>query len=147
MTYTTNYQLPQWVKSDRIMMDDFNDANTKIDAALKSHDDSFAALEAALALKGNCTIQLSTYTGTGSHGETAPNSLTFAAVPSLVLLLSDEGRTMLFFGGISRACNDHGACTVSWAGTTVSWFARGNSNEQFNVYDAVYRVFALYLPA
>ena len=26
MNYTTNYHLPQWVKTDRIMMDDFNDA-------------------------------------------------------------------------------------------------------------------------
>ena len=34
MDHTTNYQLPQWVKSDRILMDDFNDANSKIDAAL-----------------------------------------------------------------------------------------------------------------
>ena len=34
MTKTTNYQLNQWAKSDRIMMDDFNADNQKIDAAL-----------------------------------------------------------------------------------------------------------------
>ena len=34
MTKTTNYQLNQWAKSDRIMMDDFNADNAKIDAAL-----------------------------------------------------------------------------------------------------------------
>ena len=34
MTKTTNYQLNQWAKSDRIMMDDFNADNEKIEAAL-----------------------------------------------------------------------------------------------------------------
>ena len=34
MTKTTNYQLNQWEKSDRILMDDFNADNEKIDAAL-----------------------------------------------------------------------------------------------------------------
>ena len=35
MTKTTNYQLNQWAKSDRVMMDDFNADNAKIDAALR----------------------------------------------------------------------------------------------------------------
>ena len=34
MTKTTDYQLNQWAKSDRLMMDDFNADNAKIDAAL-----------------------------------------------------------------------------------------------------------------
>ena len=34
MKKTTNYQLNQWEKSDRIMMEDFNADNAKIDAAL-----------------------------------------------------------------------------------------------------------------
>ena len=37
MTKTTNYQLNQWAKSDRVMMDDFNADNAKIDAALKAN--------------------------------------------------------------------------------------------------------------
>ena len=36
MNYTPNYQLPQWVESDRVLMSDFNSANSKIDAALKT---------------------------------------------------------------------------------------------------------------
>ena len=34
MKKTTNYQLNQWAKTDRILMDDFNADNAKIDAAL-----------------------------------------------------------------------------------------------------------------
>ena len=38
MTKTTNYQLNQWAKPDRVMMDDFNADNAKIDAALRSEE-------------------------------------------------------------------------------------------------------------
>lgn len=34
MNYTTNYHLPQWVESDRILMEDFNDAMETIDEGL-----------------------------------------------------------------------------------------------------------------
>ena len=34
MEYTTNYHLPQWVESDRIMMEDFNDAMSGIDGGI-----------------------------------------------------------------------------------------------------------------
>ena len=34
MKHTKNYQLNQWAKSDRVLMDDFNSDNQKIDAAL-----------------------------------------------------------------------------------------------------------------
>ena len=35
MYYTQHYQLPQWEKSDRILMDDFNDAMEKIEGGLE----------------------------------------------------------------------------------------------------------------
>ena len=36
MNYTTNYHLPQWVETDRIMMEDFNDAMSDIDQGIKT---------------------------------------------------------------------------------------------------------------
>ena len=47
MTKTTSYQLNQWAKPDRVMMDDFNADNAKIDAALKANADAIAAETAA----------------------------------------------------------------------------------------------------
>lgn len=44
MNYTTNYQLTQWEKDDRIQMEDFNDNNAKLDAAIKTNADAIAAL-------------------------------------------------------------------------------------------------------
>ena len=49
MTKTTNYQLNQWAKSDRLIMNDFNSDNQKIDAAL-----------------GALQIVTGTYTGSGN---------------------------------------------------------------------------------
>ena len=48
MTKTTNYQLNQWAKSDRLMMDDFNADNAKIDAALKANADAIHLLNEAM---------------------------------------------------------------------------------------------------
>lgn len=40
MLQTTNYQLNQWEKSDRILMDDFNRDNEKLDSALQAIRDA-----------------------------------------------------------------------------------------------------------
>ena len=47
MNKTANFQLTQWEKTDRIMMEDFNRDNAAIDAALKSSADAVAAETAA----------------------------------------------------------------------------------------------------
>lgn len=47
MNKTANFQLTQWEKTDRIMMEDFNRDNAAIDAALKSNADAMAAETAA----------------------------------------------------------------------------------------------------
>ena len=41
MNYTTNYHLPQWVESDRIMMEDFNEAMEAIDTGLAAGTQSY----------------------------------------------------------------------------------------------------------
>jgi len=52
MNYTENYHLPQWVKSDRIMMEDFNQMCESIDAGLAgSVQTSDAALQKSDALE------------------------------------------------------------------------------------------------
>ena len=43
MNKTPNYQLNQWAKSDRVLMDDFNADNAKLDAALKANASAISA--------------------------------------------------------------------------------------------------------
>lgn len=51
MNQTRTYKLPQWEKTDRIVMSDFNDQAAKIEAALVSHDASLASLTSGKADK------------------------------------------------------------------------------------------------
>ena len=43
MQKTTNYQLPKWEKTDRILMDDFNGLTGTLDTALKANADAVTA--------------------------------------------------------------------------------------------------------
>ena len=116
MQHTQNYQLSRWEKDDRIMMEDFNADNEKIDAALKAANDridikadaaalsdetgartaadsSFAGqlaeLAANLGVHGyNCRIATGSYVGTGGYGESNPNSLSFNMNPLIVVIAS-----------------------------------------------------------
>ena len=49
MQHTQNYQLSRWEKDDRIMMEDFNADNAKLDAALKANADAVGALQTGKA--------------------------------------------------------------------------------------------------
>ena len=40
MNYTNNYNLPQWVETDRIMMEDFNQMCSDIDEGIKTAQDT-----------------------------------------------------------------------------------------------------------
>ena len=45
MEYTTNYQLPVWAETDRILRTDFNDAFDTIEDALSQHYSTLDTLE------------------------------------------------------------------------------------------------------
>ena len=119
--YTTNYQLNQWAKSDRLMMDDFNSDNQKIDAALKAVAD------------GGTKIVTGTYTGTGEYGAAHPNTLTFDFVPKIVWIVtqnqySTPHRAVLIHGCTAASSSDYrsyGISSVTWndAARSVTWYA------------------------
>ncbi len=140
MTKTTNYQLNQWAKSDRIMMDDFNADNLKVDSAL-------AALGEAIAAAPK--IAVGSYTGSGSCGASSPRTLTFAFQPKLVIVVENswdylKAGTALISGqslsaGIGGGTNS-GAClglTVSWSGNSVTWYGP-SAEKQLDVENCEY---------
>ncbi|WP_302662977.1 hypothetical protein [uncultured Dysosmobacter sp.] len=147
MNKTANFQLTQWEKTDRIMMEDFNRDNAAIDAALKGNADGVAALQTAMASCGNCRITISNYKGTGTLGEAHPTSLTFAEPPLLVFILGPEsgfmarGRAMNAFQSSSNATP-----TTIWSADqkTVSWYTPYDAQYQLNTKDAVYQVLCFY---
>ena len=127
MNQTSNYQLNQWQLHDRVMMQDFNADNAKIDAALKAEADARAAETSArqaadtaertareaadaahqaalnthaaqIAKLGNCQIYTTTYVGNGKYGANNKNTLTFPHKPLLVIL-GEAGRTVHLING------------------------------------------------
>ena len=132
MTKTTNYQLNQWAKSDRIMMDDFNADNQKIDAAIKAVAD------------GQLKLAMGTYTGDGTHGQSNPNTLTFDFAPKAVLItktISLSGQhQMLALSGQTNCAPTGGsgggmACACSFSENSFKWYCADNQNGasyQFN---------------
>ena len=63
MNYTTNYHLPQWVETDRIMMEDFNGAMSDIDQGIKTAQDTAETAQAnASAAQTAATAVADAYT-------------------------------------------------------------------------------------
>lgn len=151
MNKTANFQLTQWEKTDRIMMEDFNRDNAAIDTALKSNADKAAALQTALASCGNCQIGISTYTGTGTRGEEYPTVITFPKMPT-VFFVRGRGTFFAAQGGASEGSlivYDSGSAQIrdallSWSGNQLSIVSSNNAKYQLNTDNSLYWVLALY---
>ena len=123
MNKTANFQLTQWEKTDRIMMEDFNRDNAAIDTALKGNADKAAALQTALAGAGNCEIGMISYTGTGKSGDSNPTTVTFPKMPAgfflcgaetyLVVRGGDDHALMIYYTGSTTYVSQ---MQVSWKG-------------------------------
>ena len=165
MKKTDNYSLPQWEKQDFIKMEDFNDAFGKTDAALKANADAtVTGLNAEIAARGeavaalsknlgaaghNCRIAWGSYTGTGTTGETSPNTLQFDFCPVLVLIgdtkaTSAPRNPTVFLRDRIKVCADpvggNGLLVVTWSDNALSWYYRSdNAYYQLNGSGELYR--------
>ena len=102
--YTTNYQLNQWAKSDRIMMDDFNADNQKIDAALKAVAD------------GTMQFITGSYVGDGAEDRVIDRGVT----PNLAIVLGTYSGSSSM---ISLLTPETGCNVVDSVNITTSFFA------------------------
>ena len=131
---TENYHLSQWEKTDKVLMEDFNADNVKIDAALAGKADT-SALESlkqtvsghtsALNGKGNCRIYTQTYTGNGNSGTDGTVKLTFPGKPLLVVLVEPKnGMFSLLMYGTTYGYNiaTSGSMYMTWTENSVSWY-------------------------
>ena len=152
MDYTANYQLPQWVDSDRILRTDFNSMTSAIDAALKTNADGLAAETAARTAKdaehaafGNCKIRVSAYVGTGSE---SARTLTFDQEPLMVLILGENGGYAIFLAGAEKAFSTNGSSNNSlattWTGASVR-FTGASATQLMNYSGVTYHVIS-FLP-
>ena len=146
--HTPNYQLSQWERDDRILMEDFNADNAKIDAAIAGHEGRVAALEQQAPHWGNCQVYAAEYKGSGEYGEEHPNTLTFPKKPVLITIFNSNGRAEF---RIFPNSTNHSYSTptrdyqiyITWSGNTVSWYATDVSI-QMNYRNETYHVVAFF---
>ena len=152
--HTPNYQLSQWERTDRVLMEDFNADNAKIDTVLAGLAETAAAHEAALALRGNCRIGTLTYTGIGKSGEGVYVTITFPVRPVIffvlgptcLLVAQDEGGDNIVIGryhGSYSTTFNGSSTTITWTDNTAQ-ISVPSGMPDLNIKDRVYNVIALY---
>lgn len=139
---TSNYGLNQWAAEDKVLREEFNQDNAKIDEAM--HELQANVMRTAVG----------SYVGSGQHGSSAPNHLEFDFVPKVIIIVADEKNimengTVLITGqrnsaGIGTAYSGSNCLnlSISWAGTGLSWYSL-NASSQLNEADTTYFYFAL----
>ena len=147
MQHTQNYQLSRWEKDDRIMMEDFNADNEKIDAALAAKADAedvtalgetVAALAAGLGSGGqNCRIAWGSYTGNNSVGSSHPTSLTFDFKPVWVYIAGHYSTgNDLYTGQFLRpsriGVGPLSMLPLTWSDRGVSWYVPSTTSGDLN---------------
>lgn len=142
MAETGNYQLNQWESTDRILREDFNADNAKVDQALGS-------LAATVAGCGNCNVAYGSYAGAGTGGANNPCTLTFDHKPLMVIVCAnvrDNDRIILMQGCgyyFSDPQYPNSAGSVSWTENSVSWYNNNSTDWQMNTKDITYHYVAL----
>ena len=144
---TTNYGLTQWEATDRILMENFNSDNSKIDAALGTLAQTVTGHTTALTQKGNCQLYMDSYTGTGTYGTSNPTQLTFPGYPVLVFVFAATNGQIIAAHNCNVALQAYNGnssnIAVNWTNHTVSWSHFQSANQQFNASGVTYSVVAL----
>lgn len=167
--HTEHYGLNQWERTDKVIMEDFNEDNAKIDAAIKAEADARAAelaaqagaleaevqartalassLTSSVAKAGNCQICTSSYTGTGTYGADVSKKFTFPYKPMLVFVTSEGGTNIHMLQGQTTTSYPTSSppayiIRVTWSGNSVSWYGN-HVHSQMNDEGATYYVVAL----
>ena len=144
---TPNYRLSRWAGTDRILMEEFNSDNEKIDTALKSNAEAVAAetaardeekkaLQALIGQRGNCFVEFGSYTGTSNRLRT----MTFSHKPILVIIRNCTNYSSpLHLVMIQGATNANGHENSSAASVSLAWSGNSvsitNSNNATCSYD------------
>ena len=116
-TYTSNYQLHQWVPGDNFLRTDFNTDFQKIDAALgqKAEKSAVTSLQSQVAGKADAAsvprLVTGSYTGNG-----ATQSISLGFQPKMVIIPVDDYNTTVLLSGRTGK-----AGSISGSGFTVTF--------------------------
>ena len=83
MKYTENYHLPQWVESDRIMMEDFNQMCANIESGMTENRAAARTAQTEAAEKG---FVIGSYVGTGTKMENGGQMVELGFRPRFLMI-------------------------------------------------------------
>ena len=138
--HTQHFALNRWDLNDQIIMDDFNDDNAKIDAALHDNAAALSALRTTLSTHGTITrFAYGSYVGTGESGQNHPNSLTFDFYPMFIIIMSraaqgrDQSPCFMMRGEtVGNSTETAASINLSWTDSGVSWYDVDSFSEPEN---------------
>lgn len=144
MEQTPNYALSQWDEQDRILREDFNANNAKVEQALAEQAEQLAPIAAQISKLGNCQLYTTTYTGTG---KVAVITQTFPHKPIVVMVNSSDGKGKAIFSNgmpqVTLMHNISNPLTLTWNGNSASWYFNGSTETGLNESGKTYYVAAL----
>lgn len=146
---TTNYGLNQWEATDQVLRTEFNADNSKIDAALQKLADKGGILQLAINLKGNCQMELLTYTGNSFpsfqiHFAQKPVWFMVFGTDGLLLGNSRTNTIVAIYYDTSMEKTLVKSSGITWSGNSASLTIWSGTTSIFNRYDTVYEVFSFY---
>ena len=136
MQHTTNYDLPQWEDTDRILREDMNGAMSIIDAAMAG-------------LSGGARVEEFHYTGQASVENVIPTVITFPEKPILFTVLGYDTfligvpNMIVSFTQTTELKSEMAVFPPSWNGNTVT-FSSSSIQRECNVGGIVYRGIVVY---
>ena len=113
-----------------------------------------AVEDVATVAAGKCSMETSTYTGTGTYGSASPVTLTFPKKPTLLFVFSISGKgfmlmvtdktpgtvnTIVFYNGGTWS-----SVNLSWQGSTLRFYNNQADSMQGNQSGSRYQVVAFY---
>ena len=143
MQQTTKYQFKLIEGTDDFSPTPLNDNMEAVESQLSALETSLAGLADNLGTAGhNCRIATGSYVGTGTYGQSSPNSLTFPFPPLFVLICTGGDPTYPNYGNSYSDCfllrplttcvSTGNSCrnTVTWSGNTVSWYVQPDQTNE-----------------
>ena len=97
-------------------------------------------------------IATGSYVGTGTEGADNPNSLTFEFEPKMVFVIGGNHKALGAFSSpvlskgmsiVSFGSGSIDGLTVSWSGSTVTWYYLGSAASQLNEINSGYEYLAI----
>ena len=132
MEHTSNYNLSQWAGEDRILREDFNTDNAKLEAAL----DAANAAIAAVSVPSHAVGLLSNYDGS------ADATVNLGRQPKMVIIGNRNGFTNIIIGQSSFAHPGHAVAMPEMPGFKSNYSNYGSDETILEVTETGFKLYA-----